>query len=205
MAIPLAQRHPGRSTTLDYYDRHAEAYARTTQPIDLSMVHSKFAYYVRPTGLVLDVGSGSGRDTRALMRLGFRVEAIDASPKMAAMSSEFTGVVTRVVCIESLEDFGRYDALWVNAVLLHVPENGQADVLMRIRNSLKPRGIAYLSYKLGSGERTSADGRFFLDMNQSRFEGLAHAADFHIEEHWISLSTVENNVSWFNVIVRTRD
>ncbi|MBR3158035.1 MAG: hypothetical protein IKF14_02915 [Atopobiaceae bacterium] len=61
--------------TLAYYAKNAEAFAASTSDVDLSSLRQRFAALIPPGGRVLDLGCGSGRDSRAFLDMGFRVTA----------------------------------------------------------------------------------------------------------------------------------
>jgi SAM-dependent methyltransferase len=129
-----------RAGTIAYYNKEAANYTHRTLQSSMSDALRRFVCFVAPGGLVLDAGSGSGRDTAALVDLGYRVEAIDASAEMAAISTQITGIPTRHMRIEDIEDVDRFDGLWACAVLLHIPERDQVKALQRLRRCLRGRG-----------------------------------------------------------------
>ena len=52
------------SSTLDYYNRNAESYAEQTQGADVTDLYVDFEECLNPGARILDLGCGSGRDSR---------------------------------------------------------------------------------------------------------------------------------------------
>lgn len=189
--------------TLRYYARNARDYAGATFEIDMSAVYDRFLKYIEKGGLILDAGSGSGRDTLGFMNRRYRVEAFDASPELCALSTNLTGI--RTSCLR-FQDFNRapdYDGIWACASLLHVPARELCDVLKRLAHALKPGGAFYMSFKYGSGERIADDGRLYVDMDERALRRLLEAIpEVTIEEIWRSggEGTHQGKDAWLNAI-----
>ena len=79
------------NTTLDYYDRNADAFTARTINDDLTSEYDAFLKHLPPGGHILDAGCGSGRDTRHFLDMGYHVTAFDGSIEMAARATEHTG------------------------------------------------------------------------------------------------------------------
>ena len=63
------------NSTVDYYNQNAEKFYQTTVDADMSDVQDRFLQYLPQGALILDAGCGSGRDSLAFLKKGFRVEA----------------------------------------------------------------------------------------------------------------------------------
>lgn len=189
----------------DYYANNADEYATSTLGLDLTPLYEHFLAYLQEGSLILDAGSGSGRDTLAFLKRGYFVEAFDASPELSAFSSRLTGVPTRVLRFQEFNDISRFDGIWACASLLHVPKIELHDALMRLVFGLKPGGVLYMSFKYGSDERIADDGRFYNDVTEEELTALLSAIpDIRIEEVWLSEgeSRLKGKGDWVNAIVR---
>lgn len=180
MALALNSPAPKRSVppgpTLAFYDREAADYCRDTRGNDLGSLYPVLLDRVPPGGLLLDAGSGSGRDTLAFLRRGFRVEAFDASRPMAELATELTGVTTQVATFETWAGApARYDGIWAFASLLHVARDDLPGAVSRLADSLKPDGHMFASFKWGKGDRTDARGRRYTDMTVPAARALIDA------------------------------
>lgn len=173
--------------TVRYYRDHALAYAESTLDVDMSEIYDHFLGHLPKPAKILDAGSGSGRDTLAFKNLGYDVDAFDASPALCAFSTQLTGVPARVQTFQDFESEPAYDGIWACASLLHVQADELSDAVRRLVHALKPEGALYMSFKHGSGERLSEDGRFYLDMDEVRMHAVMNGvADAHLSEIWVS-------------------
>ena len=121
--------------------------------------------------LVVDLGCGSGRDTKYFLEHGYRVDAIDGSAELCALASEYTGIPVKCQLFQELDASEVYDGIWACSSLLHLSYGELDEVLYRIEKALKPQGILYMSFKYGvfEGER---NGRYFLDFTEEKLEQL---------------------------------
>lgn len=189
----------------DYYAQNADKYAASTLDLDLTPLYERFLAYLPKGSLILDAGSGSGRDTLAFLKRGYVVEAFDASPELSAFSSRLTGVPTRVLRFQEFDDVNRYDGIWACASLLHVPKVELHETLVRLILALKFGGALYMSFKHGDDERIAEDGRFYSDVTEEELAALLSAIpDISIEEVWLSEgeSRLKGKGDWVNAIVR---
>jgi len=178
---------PEDSSNRSYYDKNAANYVKSTQEVDMSALYKRFIRYLPKGGRILDVGSGSGRDTLAFLKRGHSVEAFDASPMLAKLSSQITGIETKVMRFEELKEVEKYDGIWACASLLHVREKDLPIIVSQLARALRVGGAIYMSFKLGPGERISMDGRFFTDMDEARLSLLIKCEPMlDLEEIWIT-------------------
>ena len=200
---------------MDYYRRHAQAYAHATRDVDMLPLYSRFLQMLPERGRVLDAGCGSGRDTLAYLRAGYHVTAFDASPELAQLASQHTGVAVCVADFLNLSEATslgvpagiRFDGIWACASLLHVAEVDQAQAWTRLWVWLAPGGVVYASYKLGDdaqpAERVDELGRAFTDGTPERVARWVRSlADVARLDTWITGDKGERaGVMWLNVLV----
>lgn len=186
-----------------YYRDHAEAYALATRHVDMSPLYARFVPHVPAGGLILDAGCGSGRDARAFLAMGYPVEAFDASPELAELASQYTGLAVQPMGFMALNEDARFDGIWACASLLHVPEREQADVWARLWQALQPGGVIYASYKLGQGERVDDAGRAFTNADEQRLsEWLSPLPDVSHVDSWLSTDQRPGQTqTWLNALV----
>lgn len=189
--------------TGQYYRDNSQEFFDSTVNAEVTPLYEHFLKYVPEGGSILDLGCGSGRDTGAFKKMGFDVDAVDGSKELCELASEYTGIPVRCMDFMDLSEIEKYDAIWACASLLHVPSKDLPVVLSKMRSSLKPQGIMYISFKFGDheGER---DGRFFNDMTSERFSAIIDGMpNLTKEEEWYSEDVRRGkNVRWFNVILR---
>ena len=193
-----------QAQTPEYYERNAKSYFKATRHADLSALYERFARRLPKGAHLLDAGSGSGRDTLAFLRRGYAVSAFDSSLALSELSTRLTGVRTRVLRFQELNDEGVYDGIWACASLLHVPEAELPDAIARLVRALKPGGVLYMSFKHGASERITEDGRFFTDMTDSRLRRVLRAVPgVKLEELWMTTGEgpFQGQGEWLNALV----
>jgi SAM-dependent methyltransferase len=203
MSDPAATLQMAEELTDRYYEQNAALYAAATSDVDMSAVYERFLKRLPSNALILDAGSGSGRDTLAFLQRGYHVQAFDSSPSLSALSTALTGVRTEVIRFQDLDVHERYDGAWACASLLHVPIAEFRNALGRLIDALKFGGAIYMSFKEGTGERVAQDGRLFLDMNEGGIRKfLASFHEIAIEDVWMSEGegSHKGKAEWLNVI-----
>lgn len=146
--------------TLAFYDNEAATYVaryRGQQSRDLA----HFLQRLPSAPCVLELGCGGGGDTAAMLARGVDVVPTDGSPEMAKEASAFLGIPVRVLLFEDLDEEQAYDAVWASACLLHVPIADLSAILSRVHRALRPGGLFYASYKVGTGEGRDRFGRYY--------------------------------------------
>jgi len=151
--------------TLGHYDRNAENFWRGTRDHDVSQNIAALLRHIegRPPFTILDFGCGPGRDLEAFTRLGHVAVGLEGSARLAAMARGHSG------CEVLAQDFlkldlpaARFDGVFANAALFHVPAQALPRVLLELRAALKPRGVLFSSNPRGdngegwNGERYGA-------------------------------------------------
>lgn len=170
--------------TLKYYQDNAQTFFDGTVNVDMSSLYETFTRHLAPGARVLDAGCGSGRDAKAFLKMGYQVEAFDASPAMVELAREHTGLPVKVMTFADVDWKEEFDGIWCCASLLHVPAVELPRVMRRLADALKPGGVWYVSFKYGNGER-EVDGRWFTDMDEVRLQGTLKALAFiNIESVW---------------------
>jgi 2-polyprenyl-3-methyl-5-hydroxy-6-metoxy-1,4-benzoquinol methylase len=193
--------------TLAYYDANAHAFADSTRDVEFSAMRERFTSLLNPGAAILDLGCGSGRDTKAFLDAGFNVTATDGSAELCHTASEFCGIPVRHELFQDLSDINAYDGVWACSSILHLPKDQLADVLHRIVRALRPHGIVYTSFKHGDFEGMR-NGRHFTDFSEPAFrEFVANAVPtLAIEQLWTTTDVRpgREDERWLNVILRKR-
>jgi SAM-dependent methyltransferase len=141
--------------TLGHYDRHAEDFWRGTRDHDVSQNIDALLQHIegKPPFAILDLGCGPGRDLKAFTVLGHVAVGLEGSERFAAMARDYTG------CEVWQQDFlrlslpaARFDGVFANAALFHVPTQELPRVLLELNATLKPRGVLFSSNPRGNDE-----------------------------------------------------
>jgi len=190
--------------TLEYYDKNAIAFFAGTVNIDMSSLYKRVEAYLKPNAHILDLGCGSGRDSKYFLNRGYHVTAVDGSEQLCQLASEVIGQEVLHLRFRDLNFHEEFDAVWACASLLHVEKGQMTAVLQRIFKSIKPGGILYASYKYGDTQRIK-DNQLFNDYMERDLEMLFSGIDGAVvKEWWISgdVRAERKNEKWLNVVVR---
>jgi len=189
--------------TIDYYQENAQNFYDGTVNVNMDELYDRFLKYIPDKSKILDVGCGSGRDTKAFLNKGYDVVAMDASSEMVERASQLTNTEVLHRTFLQVEEVNRYDAIWCCASLLHANRVELPQTMRCITNSLKYGGYWYLSFKYGESDR-SKDGRHFTDMTEESLSLLINDFhDLHIEECWITNDLrPDRSEKWLNAILR---
>ena len=195
-----------KNKTLEYYNKNADNFAKTTINVDFYETQNRFSTLLPEHGYILDFGCGSGRDTKYFLEQGFYVDATDGSEEMCHIASNYTGIQVRRLLFEELDENKKYDGIWACASILHLPKKQLREVLKNMYAALKSEGWIYTSFKYGEfeGER---NGRYFTDFTTDTFKDFIH--DMHglkIEEHWITgdVRPGRGEEKWLNLLLQKK-
>ena len=143
------------ASTLAHYDESAADYAERTADHDVGQnVATLLRHLEGPSPLtLLDFGCGPGRDLRALAATGHTVVGLDGSAAFVKMARDTTGceVLHQDFLALDLPD-ARFDGIFANASIQHVPSRELPRVLRQLHAALKPRGVFLASIPHGDDE-----------------------------------------------------
>lgn len=193
---------PKTNQNVDYYNQNADRFFEDTVGVDMRQIYARFLLHVPEGGHILDVGCGSGRDTKAFKDMGYQVTAFDASPELAQRASDHSGVQVATRNFSDVTEELTYDGIWACASLLHVPAQDMRTTLARLWRALKHGGSLYLSFKYGHGERVH-NGRQFTDADEDRLiDWLIPLNDIKTRDFWHSQDQrKERDEKWLNAII----
>ena len=194
------------NNTLAYYNDHAEKFVSDTKAIDFEDKQHILLKNLKPSAHILDLGCGSGRDSKAFIQKGYKVTAIDGSSELCKIASAYIG--QQVICkqFKDLHERNLYDAVWACASILHIPSADLPHIISNISNALKAGGYFYASFKHGDfeGER---NGRYFTDMTEKSLRSLV-GPFFHLEiiEMFLTedVRSGHEGEQWLNTIIKKK-
>ena len=164
-SLTFAELQALSARTLAHYDASAEAFEEGTRAHDVSQNYAAFLGAIEgaPPFTLLDFGCGPGRDLAYFRSLGHEAVGLDGAARFVAMARSATG------CEVMHQDFlhlslpqTRFDGVFANASLFHVPTQELGRVLSELWASLVPRGVLFCSNPHGkdtegfSGQRYGA-------------------------------------------------
>ena len=173
--------------TLAHYDQRAADFWVGTRWHDVSQNIDALLRHIvaHPPFAILDFGCGPGRDLAAFAKLGHIAIGLEGSERFAAMAREFSG------CEVWRQDFlgldlpaERFDGVFANASLFHVPNQELPGVLGKLHATLKPGGVLFSSNPRGANEEGWNKGRYGAYHDLAAWRAYMTAAGFTELEHY---------------------
>lgn len=191
-------------TTIDYYNNNAESFISNTIDCEFSEMQDKFLNYLDNNAKILDLGCGSGRDSKYFLNKGFNITALDGSQELCKVAENIIG--QKVVCqdFRNLDYNNEFDGIWACASLLHLRKEEIKTVIIKCIEALKTNGIFYCSFKYGNYEG-NRNGRYFTDLTEEEFNKvISKINNIQIEEVFVSndVRKGRENEQWLNIFIK---
>jgi len=173
--------------TLEHYERRARRFWEGTRSHDVSQNISALLKYIEGEApfTLLDFGCGPGRDLKVFAEMGHIAIGLEGSPQFVAMAREFSG------CEVWQQDFlqlelpaARFDGIYANASLFHVPRQELPRVLAELHAALKPDGVLFSSNPRGQNEEGWNNGRYGTHLDLDAWRGYMSDAGFTELTHY---------------------
>lgn len=173
--------------TLGHYEQRAEAFWQGTRDHDVSQNIDALLRHIEgePPFTILDLGCGPGRDLKRFSERGHVAVGLDGAARFVAMAREHSG------CEVLHQDFlaldlpqARFDGVFANAVLFHVPSRELPRVLRELHATLKPRGVLFSSNPHGRNEEGWNGDRYGAYHDLDAWRRHVEAAGFEEIEHY---------------------
>lgn len=173
--------------TIAHYNEHAAAFWEGTRDHDVSQNIAALLRHARGAAPldILDFGCGPGRDLAAFRTLGHAAIGVEGSPALAAMARKHSGCEVWEQDFLTLElPAERFDGIFANASLFHVPRRELSRVLGELHAALKPEGVLFASNPRGNNEEGWQRGRYGVYHELDAWRAFAEAAGFDELEHY---------------------
>ena len=159
--------------TLENYNRRAEDFWGGTHDHDVSQNIAALLKHIEGEApfTILDFGCGPGRDLKAFAELGHIAVGLEGAARFAEMArAHGSGEVWQQDFLKLDLPDNRFDGVFANAALFHVPSQELPRVLRELHATLKPRGVLFSSNPHGQNEEGWNRGRYgaFYDLETWR-------------------------------------
>ena len=194
------------SGTLAHYEAQAEAFRDATRDHDVRQNIDALLSRIEapPPFTILDFGCGPGRDLCTFTSLGHVAVGLDGTASFVKMARESSG------CEVWQQDFlqlalpeARFDGIFANASLFHVPVAALPRVLGELRGTLKPGGVLFASNPHGHNEEGWNRGRYGAYLRHETWrEYLAGAGLVEIEHYYRPAGLPREQQPWLATVAR---
>lgn len=173
--------------TLSHYTEHARDFWEGTRDHDVRQNIDALLGAIEspPPFELLDFGCGPGRDLKTFRDLGHRVTGLEGSPPLAHMARTYSGCpVLEQNFLELDLPAARFDGVFANAVLFHIPRQELPRVLRELQAALKPNGVLFCSNPRGARQEGWNGDRYGVFLDWEIWRGLMTAAGFVELSHY---------------------
>ncbi len=186
-AIPPSDLAHITAATLAHYSARAAAFWEGTRGHDVSQNIAALLRHIQGAApfTLLDVGCGPGRDLKTFSDLGHAAIGLDGAQAFAEMARLNSGCEVWQQNLLALDlPRQRFDGVFANAVLFHVPTAELVRVLRELHATLKPGGVLFASNPRGAGQEGWNSGRYGAYHDLAAWRGFMRAAGFDELEHY---------------------
>jgi SAM-dependent methyltransferase len=173
--------------TLAHYEANAGSFWEGTRDHDVSQNCAALLGAIEgsPPFTILDLGCGPGRDLRYFRDQGHEAVGLEGCAAFVQMARLYTGceVLHQDFLAMSLSP-ARFDGVFANASLFHVPSEHLPRVLRELRDALRPRGVLFCSNPRGENEEGWSGQRYGVYHDLEGFRGYCEAAGLELVEHY---------------------
>jgi len=170
-----------------FYNQHADKLAQQYLSKGFEQLHHSWLHLLDPilaksNATILDVGAGSGRDSRYLADIGApyhtQVTAVEPAQVLATIGKEQTKAHSVAWVDDSLPSLSkvmaseeRFDLILLSAVWMHIPASQRQESLNTLTKLLNPNGKIVISLRHGP----SGDERIMYPVSVNELVGLAYS------------------------------
>ena len=167
--------------TLAHYDEQALSYWNGTRDHDVSQNVEALLRRIEapPPFELLDFGCGPGRDLKTFKARGHHVTGLEGSPNLAELARTNSGCTVLEQNFLALDlPPSRYDGVFANAVLFHVPSQVLPRILGELHAAVKPGGVLFCSNPRGQGQEGWSGDRYGAFHDWETWRGHVTAVGF---------------------------
>lgn len=173
--------------TLRHYQDCAEDFREGTREHDVSQNIAALLRHIQADApfQILDFGCGPGRDLSTFSALGHMPIGLDGCLQFVEMARSDSQ------CEAWQQDFlaldlppARFDGIFANAVLFHIPSQELPRVLRQLYATLKPNGVLFSSNPRGDNQEGWNGDRYGAYYDLVNWRRLLLAAGFSELEHY---------------------
>ena len=207
-SLNAAELRQTSAATLSHYNADAQSYWEGTRDHDVSQNVAALLRHLPESGphTILDLGCGPGRDLVMFRDLGHTVVGLDGAEQLVQMARQNSGC--EVLCQDFLKlDLPpeRFDGIYVNAALFHVPSQELPRVLAVLCDSLRQDGVLFSSNPHGPNREGWSGDRYCCFLDLDTYCGfMTHAGFVELEHYYRPSGKPRQRQPWLASVWRKR-
>lgn len=192
------------SKIIGYYRENAEERFEYFERTKSNHCDYFLNFITPPPGKILDVGSGSGRDSAFFANKGYDVIAVEPAHELrelAAKKHSFPNIEwfdDRLPELEKFKNEGIFDNILLSTVIFHLPETETRKIIERLHVLLKKDGMVFIGLRNGPSDTRrpmfNITKEWIISQSQDLFTVVA------IEESEDDYK--RENVSWSRMVLK---
>jgi SAM-dependent methyltransferase len=187
------------------YEKDLDTLVQKLEAISFEALHREvLPLFPSPPALILDVGSGSGRDAAAFAELGYEIVAVEPATGLRERAHKLHPSPRILWIDDDLPDllslYEEFDVVMLTAVWMHLTLAERPRGMQRIASLLKPGGLTCLTLRNGP---VPEKRRMFV-VSAADTIGIAEAAGLTPVVHLENQVAVSGNpgVTWTRLAFR---
>jgi cyclopropane fatty-acyl-phospholipid synthase-like methyltransferase len=154
---------------------------------------------------LLEIGAGTGKDSKFFMENGLKVNAVDLSDEMVKLCRE-KGIEAQQLDFYNLSTLNKtFDAVWAMNCLLHVEKKNLPLVLEEIKKVLKPGGLFFMGVYGGRNSEGIYEDDFYTPKRFFSFftdEAIKEVVSKHFKIVSFNIIEPERDLNFQAIVLR---
>lgn len=196
-----------KNSTVKFYDNNAEELINRYDNAKVDQLYALFSRYIQKDDVVLDIGFGSGRDLKEIMKITPNIFGLDACEKFIKNAENISGLKGRVaksvlpeIYIEQFNiDISKFDVIVSIAVFMHLNAKKIEQTVEKMKSIVTESGIVIISYSLN---RKNSDERHFEPLSQKNMIEVFKKYGFAMVEELNTCDGLNRDIGWVTQVYR---
>jgi len=187
----MSRLSPEEKSTIETYDMIASDWVSEHSSKNFWEAEITRFRELKPTGKLLEIGSGGGRDAKLLSGLGYDYVGTDITHNLILEARKYNPelLFTQSSIYDLPFSDGTFDSFWASAVLLHIPKSKIDAGLQELSRVCRQDALGFIAIKEGNDEKVEWDNRFFAYYTQNEFTQKLLSNNFNIKESNIRMDS----------------
>ena len=196
-----------KNCTAEYYDNNAKELITRYDNANVVQLHTLFSKYIKRDDIVLDIGFGSGRDLKEIMKITPNIFGVDSCEKFIENSEQKSAMKGRlaksilpdIVTNKFQVNIDKFDVIVSVAVLMHLNMIEIEQTIEEMKSILTKNGIVIISYSL---HRKNIDERHFEPFSREIMIHIFRKFGFTLIDEFQNNDGLSRDIEWLTQVYR---